>query len=58
MKFGLEKCARISLKSWTVYRKEHIGNTVENKIKELEPMKAFKYMGVEENHNIEHQNQK
>jgi hypothetical protein len=30
MKFGLEKCARISLKNGTVYRKQHIGNTMEN----------------------------
>jgi hypothetical protein len=30
MKFGLEKCARISLKNGTIYRKEHIGNIMEN----------------------------
>jgi hypothetical protein len=48
MKFGLGKCARISLKNGTVYRKQHIGNTMENEIKELEPMKAYKYLGVEE----------
>jgi hypothetical protein len=29
---------------------------MENEIKELEPMKAYKYLGVEENHNIEHKN--
>jgi hypothetical protein len=58
MKFGLEKCARIYLKNGTVYRKEHIGNTMENEIKELEPMKAYKHLGVAENHNIEHKNEK
>jgi methionine aminopeptidase len=58
MKFGLEKCARISLKNGTVYRKEHIINTMENEIKELEPMKACKYLGVAENHNIEHKIEK
>jgi hypothetical protein len=52
MKFGSEKCARISLKNGTVYRKQHMGNTMEKEIKELEPMKANKYLGVEENHNI------
>jgi hypothetical protein len=31
---------------------------MENEIKELEPMKAHKYLGVEENHNIEHKNEK
>jgi hypothetical protein len=56
MNFGLEKCARISLKNGTIYAKQHIGNTVENEIKELEPMKAYKYLVVEENHNIEHNN--
>jgi hypothetical protein len=39
IKFGLEKCARISLKNGTVYRKQHIGNTMENEIKELELMR-------------------
>jgi hypothetical protein len=31
---------------------------MENEIKELEPMKAYKYLGVEENHNIEYKNEK
>jgi hypothetical protein len=30
---------------------------VENEIKELEPMKAYKYLSVEENNNIEHKNE-
>jgi hypothetical protein len=46
------------LKNRTVDRKQHIGNTMENEIKELEPIKAYKYLGVEENHNIEHKNEK
>jgi hypothetical protein len=58
MKIGLKKCARISLKNGTVYRKQHIVNRMENKIKELEPIKAYKYLGVEENHNVEHKNEK
>jgi predicted kinase len=29
MEFGLEKCARISLKNGTVYRKQHTGNSME-----------------------------
>jgi hypothetical protein len=44
MKFGLEKCAKISLKNETVYRKLHIGNTMENEITELEPLSAYKYL--------------
>jgi hypothetical protein len=31
---------------------------MENEIKELEPVKAYKYLGVTENHNIEHKNEK
>jgi uncharacterized protein YgfB (UPF0149 family) len=31
---------------------------MENEIKELEPMKAYKYLGVEETNNIEHRNEK
>jgi hypothetical protein len=31
---------------------------VENEVKELEPMKVYKYLGVAENHNIEHKNEK
>jgi exonuclease III len=58
MKFVLEKCLRISLKNGPVYRKEHIGKTMEYQIKELEPMKVYKYLGVAENHNIEHKNEK
>jgi hypothetical protein len=45
-------------KNGSVYRKQQIGNTMENEIKELEPMKVCKYLGVEENHNIEHKNEK
>jgi hypothetical protein len=30
MDFGLEKCARVSLKSGRVHRKQHTGNTMEN----------------------------
>jgi hypothetical protein len=33
-----------------------MGNTMENEIKELHSIKAYKYLGVEENHNIEHKN--
>jgi hypothetical protein len=40
------------------YRKQHVGNTKENEIKELKPMKAYKHLRVEENHNMEHKNEK
>jgi hypothetical protein len=33
MGFGLEKCARLSLKIGKVHRKQHTENTVENELK-------------------------
>jgi hypothetical protein len=47
-----------SIKNGKVYRKQHIRNTMGNEIKELEPMKAYKYLGVTENRNIEYKNEK
>ena len=35
-----------------------IGNTFENDIKELDPRKAYKYLGIEENFDIQHKNEK
>ena len=36
----------------------HIGNTFENDIKGLDPRKAYKYLGIEENFDIQHINEK
>jgi len=58
MKFGLEKCARICLKRGSVQRKMHAGSTFENDIIELGPRKAYKYLGIEENFDIQHKNEK
>jgi hypothetical protein len=46
--FCLEKCARMCLKRGRVQSKMHVGNTFENDIKELDPRKACKYLGIEE----------
>ena len=35
-----------------------IGNTFENDIKELDPRKAYKYLGIEVNFDIQHKNEK
>jgi hypothetical protein len=32
----------------------HIGNTFENDIKELDPRKAYKYLGIEEHFDLQH----
>jgi len=58
MKFGLEKCAIICLKRSSVQSKMHVGSTFENDIKELDPRKAYKYLGIEENFDIQHKNEK
>jgi uncharacterized protein YgfB (UPF0149 family) len=58
MKFWWEKCSGICLKHGKIYRKQHMGNTMENEIKELDTMKEYKYLGVEESHNKEHKKEK
>jgi hypothetical protein len=37
---------------------EHVENTAENEIKELETKKEYRYLGIEENYNIEHKKEK
>jgi hypothetical protein len=49
MEFSLEICARVSLESHKIHRKQHTGNTM---------VKAYKHLCVEESHNIEHKNEK
>jgi len=36
----------------------HIGNTFEKDIKELDPRKAYKYLGIEESFDIQRKNEK
>ena len=45
-------------KKGSVQSKMHIGSTFENDIKELDPRKAYKYLGIEENFDIQHKNEK
>ena len=42
----------------SVQRKTYVGNTFEKDIKKLEPRKAYKYLRVEESHDVEHKNEK
>jgi len=58
MKFGLEKCATICLKRGSVQSKMHVESTFENGIKELNPRKTCKYLGIEEGFDIQHKNEK
>jgi hypothetical protein len=52
------KCARICLKRGRFQSKMNIGSTFENDIKELDPEKAYKYLGIEESFDIQHRNEK
>jgi len=58
MHFGLEKCARICFKRGSVQSKMQVGSAFENDIKELDPRKAYKYLGVEESFDVQHKNEK
>jgi len=58
MNFGLEKCARICLKRDSVQSKMLVGGTFDNDIKELDPRKTYKYLGIEESFDIQHKNEK
>ena len=51
-------CKNICLKIGSVQSKMHLGSTFENDIKELDPRKAYKYLGIEESFNIQHKNEK
>jgi hypothetical protein len=56
--FGFEKCAKICLKKRRAQRKTYTESTFEKDFKELDPRKAYKYLGIEENHDIQHKNGK
>jgi len=58
MNFDLEKCARICLKRGRVQSKMYRGNTFGNDIKELDPWKKYKYLGIEKSFDIQHKNEK
>jgi hypothetical protein len=58
MNFSLEKCARICLERGRVQRKMHIGRTLKNDIKELNPRKEYKNLGIEESFDIQYKNEK
>jgi len=58
MNFGLEKCARICLKRGSVQSKMHIGSTFDNDIKEMDPRKPCKYLGIEDSFDVQRKNEK
>jgi len=58
MNIGLEKCTRIFLKRGSAQSKMQVGSSFENDIKELDPRKTCKYLGIEESFDIQHKNEK
>jgi len=56
--FGLEEYAWICLKTGRVRSKIYIGSTFEKAITELDPRETYKYLGIEENHDMGHKNPK
>jgi hypothetical protein len=59
MEFGLENnFPQILIERGKVQTKDRVENTAENEIKELEMNKAYRYLGIEENYNIEHNKEK
>ena len=58
MNFGLDKCARICLKGRRDQSKIHTRNILENDIKELDPRKAHKYLGLGDSYDIQHKKRK
>ena len=50
--------ARICLKGCRDQSKIHIRNIIENDIKELDPRKAYKYLGIGESYDIQHKKEK
>jgi hypothetical protein len=53
MNSGFEKCAKICLKKGMDQRNRYTESTFEKGIKELEPRKAYKYLGIEDSHAIQ-----
>jgi hypothetical protein len=56
--FAFEKCAKICLKKTRVQRKTYIESSFEKDIKELDTRKAYRYLGIEESHDMQHKNKK
>jgi hypothetical protein len=46
MDFGVEKCAKICLKKGRAQRKTYIQSTLGKDVQELDPRKAYKYLGI------------
>jgi hypothetical protein len=58
MEFGLEKCAKITLKRGKLISSEHLVVDNKREIQELEQGKTYEYLGIVESEGIQHQQTK
>lgn len=53
MRFGVEKCAKITIKKGKLEHSENLKLDDEVTIKSLEPDRTYRYLGIEENIDVE-----
>jgi hypothetical protein len=58
MEFGLEKCAKITLKRGKLISSQNLVIDNNREIQELEQGKTYRYLGIEESEGIQHQQMK
>ena len=58
MGFGLEKCAKFTFKKGKLIHSQNLVIDINREIQELEQRKTYKYLGIEENEVIQHQQMK
>jgi hypothetical protein len=58
MKFGLDKCAKITSKRCKLTHLQNLVIDTNREIQELEQGKTYKYLGIEESEGIQHQQMK
>jgi hypothetical protein len=58
MEFGLEKCAKVTLKTGKLIFSQNLVIDNNREIQELEQGKTYKYLGIEESEGIQHQQMK
>jgi len=58
MDFGLEKCAKITFKTGKLIYSQNLVIDINREIQELEQVKTYKYLEIEENEGIQYQQMK
>ena len=58
MEYGLKKCAKITFKRGKLTHLQNLVIDTNREIQELEQVKTYKYLGIEENEGIQHKQKK